>query len=146
MKKLFREMREKSVVIFLVAPNQLFADVHGADASAFASWQIIQVVISLLLVIGCLVGVLALTKKLQSIGQSTSASMSVVSTLRVGNREKLLLVAVDDAQLLLGVTAGQIQTLHIAHASNCTVSDVEAESSKTTVKTLSVGYVDGTST
>lgn len=54
-----------------------------------------------------------LTKKFHRYGQSHNRNMSVLSTMSVGTRERLMLVQVGEAQLLLGVTPSRIDKLFV---------------------------------
>lgn len=54
-----------------------------------------------------------LTKKFHRFGQPQHRDLSVVSSMSVGTRERLLVVQVGDAQLLLGVTPSRIDKLFV---------------------------------
>lgn len=78
-----------------------------------AATQLMSVLFSLLLIIAL---IFALAWLLRRFGQGAfmnSSVMKVVATLPLGTRERLLVVEVGGQQLLLGVTAQQIRTLHV---------------------------------
>ena len=108
------------LALALAAPGPLLAAAaDGAEAAARSaapvldSGYIMQVVGSLALVLICLFGLLALMKKMNGIGSASHQSLAVLSSLKVGNREKILLLQVGQEQLLVGVAAGSVRTLHV---------------------------------
>ncbi len=67
---------------------------------------------TLLLVLGLIVGLGWLLKRLPGGQFRPAEGLKVVATLTVGTRERVVVVDVNGEQLLLGVTAGGIQTLY----------------------------------
>ena len=75
--------------------------------------QLLSVAMSLLLIIGL---IFALAWLLRRFGQGAflnQQAMKVVASMPLGTRERLLIVEVGGQQLLLGVTAQRISTLHV---------------------------------
>ena len=70
-------------------------------------------VFALLLVLALIVGLGWLLKRLPGSGFRPSEGLKLVTSLNVGARERLVVVEVNGQQLLLGVTAGGINTLHV---------------------------------
>lgn len=70
-------------------------------------------VFALLLVLALIVGLGWLLKRLPGSGFRPAEGMKLVASLNVGARERLVVVEVNGQQLLLGVTAGGINTLHV---------------------------------
>lgn len=70
-------------------------------------------VFALLLVLALIVGLGWLLKRLPGSGFRPAEGMKLVASLNVGARERLVVVEVNNQQLLLGVTAGSINTLHV---------------------------------
>jgi flagellar protein FliO/FliZ len=52
-------------------------------------------------------------KRFSSFGISQAGNMKILGGLSVGNREKVVLMRAGNSHLLLGITASQIQTLHV---------------------------------
>jgi flagellar protein FliO/FliZ len=80
-------------------------------AFSFLDW--LQYALSFALVIGLLLGLLYLLRKLQG-GQAFGRKdqrLQVLESLSLGPRQKIALVRVDGAQVLLGITATQITAL-----------------------------------
>lgn len=74
--------------------------------------SVFQVVFSLLLVLGVVALVAWLLKRVQLPQQGAGRQLKVVSSIAVGQRERVVVVEIQDTWLVLGVAAGQVQTLH----------------------------------
>ena len=70
--------------------------------------------VGLILVLGLILGLAWLLKRLPGAGLGLRATdqLRVVTSLSIGTKERLLVVEVGGEQLLIGVTAGAINTLH----------------------------------
>lgn len=79
--------------------------VSGAD--------VVSMIVSTLIVIAAIVGVGWLYSRSKFAVTGSRDVISIVSSKALGTKERLLLVEVADQQLLVGMTASQIQTLHI---------------------------------
>lgn len=69
-------------------------------------------VLALLLVVGLILALAWLAKRMPGAVASSNKSLRVVASLAVGQRERVVVVAVGDTQLLLGVGPGGTRTLH----------------------------------
>lgn len=85
----------------------------GDEPSLYSPRYILQVVGSLLLVLACLLGVLYLLKRLQGGDMGSRSPLRVLGSLKVGTREKVVLLQAGERQLLLGVASGSVRTLHV---------------------------------
>lgn len=85
----------------------------GGQTEIFSQAYIMQIIGSLLLVFGCLFGLVFLMRKLNGVPVGDRKSMRIVSSVKVGSREKLMLLDIGERQLLLGVAAGSIRTLYV---------------------------------
>jgi len=74
--------------------------------------QVVTVVAGLAFVLALVFGCGWLVKRFSGMTSTRGGAIKVVSVLPVGTRERLALVEVGGQQLLLGVTAQQITTLH----------------------------------
>ena len=72
-------------------------------------------VLALLAVLALIVALAWLLKRLPATGLRSSEQLRVVASLAVGQRERVVVVEVGGQQLLLGVTAQSINTLHALH-------------------------------
>lgn len=72
-----------------------------------------QVALSLALVLGALAALTWITNRLRGASNAGQANViRVISATSIGPKERLMLVEVADEQLLLGIGAGGIRTLH----------------------------------
>ncbi len=94
-------------------PGALAAVAEVESQAIFSTAYLVQVVGSLLLVFGCLFGVVFLLKKLNGVPVSDRKAIRVLSSVKVGSRERIMLVETGDNQLLVGVAAGSVRTLHV---------------------------------
>lgn len=69
-------------------------------------------VFALLLVVGLILALAWLAKRMPGVAGSSNAALRVVGSLSLGPRERVVVVAVGDTQLLLSVGAGGTRTLH----------------------------------
>lgn len=74
---------------------------------------LLQILMNLLLVLAAVLLLAWLFKKLQHVNQPGSASLRVQASLALGPKERLLVVAVGDEQILVGASGAGIQALHV---------------------------------
>ncbi|MGJ3500437.1 Flagellar protein FliO [Piscirickettsia salmonis] len=86
--------------------------IAGASAGFISStaWQMLW---SSLLVILLIIGLGVILKRLQQRGFNRQEGIEIIATLAIGSKERLVIVQVGKEQVLLGVTAQHIQTLHV---------------------------------
>lgn len=89
------------------------ATAEPAGAELFDSAYFMQVIGALLLVFGCLFGLAFVMKKLNGVPVGDRKSLRIVSSVKVGAREKILLMDTGENLLLVGVAAGNIRTLYV---------------------------------
>lgn len=68
---------------------------------------------ALLLVLGLIVAIAWLVRRMPGVGLRAAPGLSVVASVAVGAKERLVVVAVGDQQLLIGIGAGGLRTLHV---------------------------------
>lgn len=88
--------------------------------------QLGNLVLSLALIIGLIIGCLWLIKKLSGMNQPSGNKLKVLATLSLGTRERALLVQAGNTQMLLGVAPGRVSQLHVFE--ELVVSEQEAKS------------------
>ena len=81
-------------------------------AAAVSSGSVLQVVFSLLLVLAAVVIVGWVLKRINLPQQGAGNALKVVSGVAVGQRERIVLVEVNDTWLVVGVAPGQVNALH----------------------------------
>jgi len=98
-------------------------DIPKQTARTVASGDIAAWSIGLLMVLSvfflCVWGV----RKLSGLTVSGAEKMRVVGGLSLGMREKVILLQVGKKQLILGVTPGRIETLHVLEGDDCLLKE-----------------------
>ncbi len=100
------------------APTATVAHVFaapGALASAPASGVagLGQVTLALCIVLGAIFLCAWLARRMRNITSGRSGAINVVAEVRLGPKERALLLQVGGTQLLVGVAPGQISALHV---------------------------------
>jgi flagellar protein FliO/FliZ len=83
----------------------------------------VQIIFSLLLVLAAILLVAWLLKRMNVAQQGTGNMLKVLGGVAIGQRERVVLVEVNDTWLVVGVGPGQIRTLHTLPKSALPVSD-----------------------
>jgi flagellar protein FliO/FliZ len=98
----------------LIAPALIAAGAQATKVGqhAAAAPSMFGAVFALLLVLALIVGLGWLLKRMPGSGFKPAEGLRIVASLNVGAKERVLVVDVNGEQLLLGVTAGGINTLH----------------------------------
>ena len=86
---------------------------NAALSDGFQTDYIVQVLLSLLVVVGVIVLLSFLVKKLNLQSRTGAGAVRILSVVPIGAKDKLLLVEVGDEQLLLGSSPGNVQKLHL---------------------------------
>ena len=98
-----------------VFPSALAEATHPplpVPVSAVGSGSILQIVFSLLLVLTAIVLVAWLLKRMNITRQGSGDLLKVIGGVAVGQRERVVLVEIENTWLVIGVGPGQIRTLH----------------------------------
>ncbi|MGO4220288.1 flagellar biosynthetic protein FliO [Lysobacter sp. TAF61] len=85
-------------------------------ASPASAGSIGGAVLALMLVIGLIFALAWLARRMPGMGGASNPALRIVGSLALGPRERLVVVAVGETQLLLGVGAGGTRTLHTLDA------------------------------
>jgi flagellar protein FliO/FliZ len=96
----------------------------AAQAGAALNWSL-----SLIVVLAAFFLCIWALRKLNRVTPASSGQMRVISGLALGSKEKIMLVQVGKSQLVLGLTPGRIQTLHVI-AGDDKALDVDEPSDK----------------
>ena len=87
-------------------------DQTGDMSAAYLS----QFVVGLLVVLLCIIALAWIAKRFNRLQSSVNGELQVLGGLSMGARERIVLVKVGDEQLLLGVSPGRINALHVMDA------------------------------
>jgi len=85
----------------------------GLAISGITGGYLLKLIVALGCVLLVFIVLALLTKKFHRYGQSQNRDLSVISSMSVGTRERLMVVQVGEAQLLLGVTPSRIDNLFV---------------------------------
>jgi len=89
------------------------------------SSSVAQIIFSLLLVLAAIVAVAWLLKRMNVAQQGTGNMLKVIGSVALGQRERAVLVEIDDTWLVIGVGPGQIRTLHTLEKSAALIADTK---------------------
>jgi flagellar protein FliO/FliZ len=81
-------------------------------ANAVSTGSILQVIVSLLFVLAAIVLVAWILKRINLPQNAAGSALKVISGVAVGQRERIVLVEVNDTWLVVGVAPGQVTALH----------------------------------
>lgn len=105
--------RAGSVLLVAFATNDVLAQAASAEAPGVSSAAILQMLLGLLLVIGVLfIGAFFLRKLNGGMNFGNTGPMRIVGGLMISTRERIVLIEVGDAWIVIGIVPGQIKTLH----------------------------------
>jgi flagellar protein FliO/FliZ len=121
--RLLRRKLVLPVSTIFVSPVLALAAEFGADleeqplrnsalTSSIQTDYVVQILLSLVLVVGVIVLLSFLLKKINLQARTGSGAVRILSVVPLGAKDRLLLVAVGDEQLLLGSSPGNVQKLH----------------------------------
>lgn len=85
---------------------------NSALTSSIQTDYVVQVLLSLVLVVGAIVLLSFLLKKINLQARTGSGAVRILSVVPLGAKDRLLLVAVGEEQLLIGSSPGNVQKLH----------------------------------
>lgn len=123
-----------------LASGQLAAAVEVSRPSyvppppAVSSGSIVQIIFSLLLVLAAVVLVGWLLKRMNLSQQGIGSQLKLIGGIAIGQRERIVLVEINDTWLVVGVGPGQIRTLH-----TCVKPEGEPANADPAVSTESAG-------
>ncbi|MEI7455511.1 MAG: flagellar biosynthetic protein FliO [Nitrosomonadales bacterium] len=77
-----------------------------------SSGSLLQISFSLLLVLAVIMAIAWLLKRMNIAQHGTGNLLKVVGSIAIGQRERVVMIEVEDTWVLIGVGPGQIRTLH----------------------------------
>lgn len=97
-----------------IAAEQPFAAPQVAQhAPVSTAGSLAQVTLSLLLVLAAVFAAAWFVKRLRGFGKFGANTIQVIADAPLGTKERAVLIQVGNQQLLVGVTAGQVNLLHV---------------------------------
>lgn len=117
MKKHLRNFLTVLIASLLAWPvlAQTTAEPVGRSSSldAFSLSNILNMFMGLAIVVALILGLSWVLRKYGRLPGNNLVDMKVIGGLSLGTREKAVLIEVENTRLLIGVTPGHIQTLHV---------------------------------
>ncbi len=103
------------IALLSLAPATLLAQAEAKATSlnAFSLMNVLNMVMGLVVVVALILGLAWVLKKYGRLPSQNLAEMKILGGLSLGTREKAILIEVENTRLLVGVTPGHIQTLHV---------------------------------
>lgn len=94
------------------------------ETPGLAGGDILSMGVSMFIVVGVIIVLGWLYSRSRYMGRGTSNVINVVATRVLGPKERLLVVEVAEQQLLVGMTAAGVQTLHVLEKPVCSAEAV----------------------
>jgi flagellar protein FliO/FliZ len=101
------------LIALLIALPLVSQAAEVAAPSTNVGSQLTQLLLGLLLIVGLILGLAWLIRRVQQTGPRGNNTIKLIATQHLGPRERLVLVQVGQEQLLVGLTAGRITPLHV---------------------------------
>lgn len=128
-------LRKRGLGIAVLLPGGSWA---GESARAFAApaqsaaersaaGGILEITLALLVVLAAIFGFAWLARRARMLTGAANGRIEVLADLSLGVKERVVLVRVRDAELLLGVAPGSVSTLHAFAASEPTAQALTEE-------------------
>lgn len=126
--KFFKSLAPYLNAALLILPIQLFAaeentaavsktasslSHNSLNANPMSGGYLAQLVIGLFIVLVLIVVLAWFAKKMNRFHSLTDDSLKIIGGLSMGSRERVVLLQVGEEQLLLGISPGRINTLHV---------------------------------
>jgi flagellar protein FliO/FliZ len=96
-----------------LAAERFAAPPAAEPVAASPAGGLLQVTLSLLLVLAAVFAAAWAVRRLRSFGRLAPGAIEIVADVALGQKERAVLVQVGKQQLLLGVAAGSVNTLHV---------------------------------
>lgn len=104
---------QRFVLVLILFPSIALAAAEPSIATPSLFGSLVQVIIALVLVFGAIALSAWLLRRYGPTQIGTSSSgMRVIGGVMVGQRERLVLVEVDDTWLIVGVAPGRVNAVH----------------------------------
>ena len=116
MKYLIKKIQQV-IYLFPVFPLQVFSaedkTLQSIQNDPMNGGYLLQLILGLIVVIVCIVALSWLAKRMQRLQSSSEGRLKVIDGINMSARERVVLLQAGDKQILIGVAAGHINTLHV---------------------------------
>ncbi len=89
------------------------APAAGTASPAIGAGGLASVTLALLVVLVAIFALAWIARRLRTFGVRAPGALEILASMPLGAKERAVLVKVGDAQILLGVAPGQVNTLHV---------------------------------
>lgn len=112
-------------IFFMLLPFKVFAAEESPspintspviNADPMSGSYLFQLILGLIVVLICIVALAWFAKRMNRLQSSTGGVLKIIGGLSMGSRERVVLLQVGSEQLLIGVSPGRINTLHVLEA------------------------------
>ena len=103
-------------LLLCTVPQLALAKLGDAAPETSTAGNVLQMLVGLAIVLGILVGGAMLLRRIGRFPASVDSPLRIVTGMSLGPRDRLVVVQVGEKQLLLGLSPGRIQTLHVLEA------------------------------
>jgi flagellar protein FliO/FliZ len=119
-------------IFFLLSPIKVFAAEEKMSTiistDPMSGSYLFQLILGLIVVLICIVALAWFAKRMNRLQSSTGGMLKIIGGISMGSRERIVLLQVGSEQLLVGVSPGRINTLHVLEAP---LDNVDVNSEKT---------------
>jgi flagellar protein FliO/FliZ len=119
------KQRWLSIIFLYLSFNAVIseADVQKQTAKTITSTDISVWGIGLVIVLSIFFVCVWTLRKLNASTANSAEKMRIVGGIPLGLREKVILLQVGKKQLILGITPGRIETLHVLEGDDCLIKE-----------------------
>lgn len=103
----------QGAAVFIQAAEQSNTTVERTAVEPFSTGNLTQLTLGLIAVLVTVVVIAWLIRRVGGLNLSASGPLKVLGGMSMGARERVVLMQVGETQLLIGVSPGRIQTLHV---------------------------------
>lgn len=99
--------------LLLLVPQLALAKLGDAAPETSTAGNVLQMLMGLAIVLVVLIGGAMLLRRVGRFPTAVDSPLRIVTGMTLGPRDRLVVVQVGEKQLLLGLSPGRIQTLHV---------------------------------
>lgn len=105
-----------TIALFIVSSKAYSiedAAVQTIKSDPMSSSYLLQLVFGLLIVVLCIFALAWFSKKMNRFNSSSDDALKIIGAISMGSRERIVHLQIGEEQLLIGVSPGRINTLHV---------------------------------
>ena len=119
-------------ILFMLIPINVYAAQEKTstiiNTDPMSGSYLFQLILGLIVVLICIVALAWFARRMNRLQSSTGGMLKIIGGISMGSRERVVLLQVGSEQLLVGVSPGRINTLHVLEAP---LENVDLKSEKT---------------